>query len=230
MLKKYQEDFLIHLINSEALKFGTFKLKSGRISPYFINIAIAMNSGNKASNTANSYASEIVKGQVGVDFDYIHGPAYKGIPLSVMISSKLWDVYSVDKRWGYDRKEIKEYGDRTEKDIIGDIRDGDTVLIVDDVITTGKTKIDNWEMLLSCQKNLQPKGILVAVDRQEIDESGRPTSEILQEEGLPVYSILTISNVFEYLFGRSINGKTYVDEKMKKCFDDYFKKYGVKPE
>lgn len=227
-MKKYQEDFLIHLIRSEALKFGTFKLKSGRISPYFINIAKAMNTGSKASMTANSYASEIVNGHIGVDFDYIHGPAYKGIPLSVMISSKLWDVYSLEKRWGYDRKEIKEYGDNTEKELIGDIRDGDTVLIVDDVITTGKTKIDNWKTLSFFKKDLKPKGILVAVDRQEIDESGRPTSEILEEEGLPVYSILKISDVFEYLFEISINGKTYVDEEIKKCFDDYFKKYGVK--
>lgn len=226
-MKKYQKDFLMHLINSGAIKFGEFKLKSGRISPYFINIALAMNTGSKASKTANAYASEIVKGQVGVEFDYIHGPAYKGIPLSVTISSKLWDVYRIDKRWGYDRKEEKEYGDKTEKELIGDIKDGDVVLIVDDVITTGKTKIDNWIKLASQKKDLKSKGILVAVDRQEIDERGRATTEILEQEGLPVYSILKISEVFEHLSNKPINGTFYVDKKIKKLFDDYFEKYGT---
>lgn len=229
-MKKYQKDFLAHLINSGAIKFGEFKLKSGRRSPYFINIALAMNTGSKSSKTANAYASEIVKGQVGVEFDYIHGPAYKGIPLSVIISSKLWDVYRIDKRWGYDRKEEKEYGDKTEKELIGDIKDGDIVLIVDDVITTGKTKIDNWIKLASQRKDLIPKGILVAVDRQEIDEKGRATTEILKQEGLPVYSILKISDVVEYLSKEPINGTLYIDEKIKNSFDDYFKNYGVKSE
>lgn len=226
-MKKYQENFLFHLINSDAIKFGEFTLKSGRISPYFINIASSMNSGSKASETANAYSSEIVKGHVGLDFDYIHGPAYKGIPLSVNISSKLWDVYCIDKRWGYDRKEEKEYGDKSEKELIGDIKDGDVVLIVDDVITTGKTKIDNWRKLVSQKKDLEPKGILVAVDRQEIDEEGKSTTEILEEEGLPVYSILKICEIFKYLFKKSINGVTYIDEEIKTSFDNYFEKYGA---
>ncbi len=226
-MKKYQKDFLNHLINSGAIKFGEFKLKSGRISPYFINIALAMNTGSKASKTANAYASEIVKGKVGLEFDYIHGPAYKGIPLSIILSIKLWDTYRIDKRWGYDRKEEKEYGDITEKELIGDIKEGDVVLIVDDVITTGKTKIDNWIKLASQKKDLIPKGILVAVDRQEIDEKGKATTEILEQEGLPVYSILKIRDVFEYLSKNPINGTFYVDDKIKKSFDDYFEKYGI---
>lgn len=226
-MKKYQENFLLHLINSDAIKFGEFELKSGRISPYFVNIASAMNSGRKACETANAYASEIMDGEVGYNFDYIHGPAYKGIPLSVIVSSRLWDVYCKDKRWGYDRKELKEYGDEAEKELVGEIRDGDTILIVDDVITTGRTKIDNWKRVASYKKKLKPKGILVAVDRQEKDESGRPTSEILEQEGLPVYSILKISDIFEYLFEKPIDGTIYVNEKIKTLFDNYFEKYGV---
>lgn len=227
MLKKYQEEFIIHLVESGAIRFGKFKLKSERISPYFINIAFAMNTGRKSSITATAYATEIVKGNVGTDFDYIHGPAYKGIPLSTLTASKLWDLYHIEKRWGYDRKEEKEYGDKTEKVIVGDLKEGDTVLIVDDVITTGKTKIDSWKKLAPQKDGLISKGILIAVDRQEVDEKGRATTEVLEQEGLPVYSILKIKSVFEYLFKREINGKVYVDERINAYFEEYFEKYGA---
>ncbi|TFH42267.1 MAG: hypothetical protein E4G94_06570 [ANME-2 cluster archaeon] len=142
-MKKHQKDFLKHLVKSGALEFGEFELKSGRISPYFVNIAKAMNNGRNAGETGNAYASEIAKGQINLKINYIHGPAYKGIPLSVMTSNKIWDIYCQEIRWGYDRKEEKKHGDKSEKDFVGDIKDGDEVLIVDDVITTGRTKIDN---------------------------------------------------------------------------------------
>jgi len=101
----------MHLLESGAIKFGEFRLKSGRVSPYFVNIAVAINTGRRASETADAYVAEIVDGAVGTDFDYIHGPAYKGIPLSVLIAEKLWsggrgqDARGVDLRWGYDRED-----------------------------------------------------------------------------------------------------------------------------
>lgn len=229
-MKKYQKDFLKHLVKSGALEFGKFELKSGRISPYFVNIAKAMNNGRYASETGNAYASEIAKGQIDLKIDYIHGPAYKGIPLSVMISNKIWDIYCKEIRWGYDRKEEKKHGDMSEKELIGDIEDGDGVIIVDDVITTGKTKIDNWKRLERSKNGLKCKGILVAVDRQEIDENGNITNEILKNEGLPVFSILKITEIFKYLYKRPIDGKIYVDRQIKKSFDEYFEEYGANSE
>ncbi len=91
-MKRHQKDFLLHLLESDAIKFGEFRLKSGRVSPYFVNIAVAINTGRRASETADAYVAEIVDGAVGTDFDYIHGPAYKGIPLSVLIAEKLWGI------------------------------------------------------------------------------------------------------------------------------------------
>ncbi len=231
-MKRHQKDFLMHLLESDAVKFGEFRLKSGRVSPYFVNIAVAINTGRRASETADAYVAEIVDGAIGTDFDYIHGPAYKGIPLSVLIAEKLWsrsrgqDAGGIDLRWGYDRKEEKRYGDPAETRIVGDLRDGDSVLIVDDVVVTGKTKIDNWAKLTD-YKDLSPKGILVAVDRQEVDEAGNDTTEMLTESNLTVYPILKITEIFDYLLNRSVDGVVYVDDRIQAAFDAYFEEHGV---
>lgn len=232
-MKRHQKDFLLHLLESDAVKFGEFRLKSGRVSPYFVNIAVAINTGKRASKTADAYVAEIIDGAVGTDFDYIHGPAYKGIPLSVLIAEKLWGRSrqdaggsEIDLRWGYDRKEEKRYGDPSETRIVGDLRDGDSVLIVDDVVVTGKTKIDNWAKLTD-YRDLSPKGILVAVDRQEVDEAGNDTTEMLTEAGLTVYPILKITEIFDYLLNRSVGGVVYVDDRIQAAFYEYFGRYGV---
>ena len=226
-MKQHQLDFLLHLLESRAIKFGEFRLKSGRISPYYVNIATAINSGRGASKTTDAYIAEIVNGAVGTDFDYIHGPAYKGIPLSALIAEKLWDRDGIDLRWGYDRKEAKRYGDPADRDIVGDLRDGDTVLMVDDVVVTGKTKIDNWEKLTGYRSKLSPKGVLIAVDRQEVDESGNNTTEILRDAGMEVYAVLRITEIFGFLLNRTIGGMVYVDDRIKAAFDEYFEEYGV---
>jgi len=235
-MKKEKENFILHLIRTNALKFGKFKLKNERISPYFVNLASAMNNGMNASITARAYAKEIVK-EIGMDFDFIFGPAYKGIPLSSLVASKLWSIHFINKRWGYDRKEKKEYGDKNEEIIVGDLRNGDIVLIVDDVITTGKTKLESWKRLKKARIDLTAKGILVAIDRQELDEKERL---LLEQEGLEIYSILKIKDIFDYLFKRKIKLKSpqqtildqdagekiYVDEKIYDEFNAYFEKYG----
>lgn len=211
-MREYEEEFILHLVRSGAIRFGEFQLKHGSLSPYFINIASAINSGRNATETSKAYVELIIK--IGTDFDFIYGPAYKGIPLSALIATRLWETYHIDKRWGYDRKERKTYGDEHERTIVGDLRDGDTVLIVDDVITTGKTKMDGWK-ILSSEKDIKLKGILIAVDREEGDP------------GLPVYSILKIRQIFDYLVDREIDGRIYVDKEKKMNFDIYFDKYGL---
>ncbi len=221
-LKGYKEDFLLHLIQTGAIKFGEFKLKSGRISPYFINIAEAMRSGRDAVKVADAYVAAIA--EIGTDFDYIHGAAYKGIPLSALMAARLSEVYQIDKRWGYDRKEKKAHGVPAEELIIGDLRDGDTVIIVDDVITTGATKAESWSKL-TVVRNVKPKGILVAVDREELSDVDK---KLLVERHLIMYSILKITEIFDFLLNKEIEGKVYVAEKMKKDFKEYFMKYGRK--
>lgn len=227
-MKQHQLDFLHHLLDSGAIKFGEFRLKSGRLSPYFVNIATAINTGRRASGTVDAYVTEIVNGAVGADFDYIHGPAYKGIPLSALIAEKLWNAHEIDLRWGYNRKEAKRYGDPVDRDIVGDLRDGDSVLMVDDVVVTGKTKIDNWEKLTGYRSDLSLKGILIAVDRQEVDEDGGNTTEILRDAGMEVYPVLRITEIFDYLLDRTVGGTVYVDGRIKAAFDEYFERYGTR--
>ncbi|MCD6211121.1 MAG: orotate phosphoribosyltransferase [Methanophagales archaeon] len=217
-VKNYKEDFLMHLVKTGAIRFGSFKLKSGRISPYFVNIADAMRTGMDALKVADAYVVKIM--ELDTEFSYIHGAAYKGIPLAALVAVRLSER-GIDKRWGYDRKEEKRHGDKGA--IVGDLRDGDTVLIVDDVITTGATKVESWTKLATMRK-VKPAGILVAVDREELSDADK---KMLEEVSLRMYSILRITEIFEFLHNRTIEGEVYVDDKMKHNFEEYFQRYGT---
>jgi len=215
MLPSYKKEFIHHLFETGVIKFGEFKLKSGRISPYFINMGLAMKDGEGCSKVGTIYAQAIWD-NLGDNFDYIHGPAYKGIPLASLVAEKLWEQYGVNKRWGYDRKESKNYGDTAEKLIVGNLQDADRVLIVDDVITTGKTKVDNWQRL-STLKKILPVGIFIAVDRQELT---RDCLNVLMQHGLKIFKIVEIREVFEYLLSKKL-----ITEEIFSQFDKYIKQF-----
>ena len=110
---------------------------------------------------------------------------------------------------------------------MGDLRDNDCVLLIDDVITTGKTKIDNWKKLTALRKNLTCRGIFIAVDRQETEESGESVPQFLKREGFDLFTILKIKEIFSYLSENPVNGRIYVDEKIMNAFETYLLKYGV---
>ena len=219
-LNDYKREFLLHLVRTGAIRFGSFRLKSGRLSPYFINIADAMRTGSDAVKVANAYAARIK--ELDIEFDYIHGAAYKGIPLAALVAMRLSE-WGINKRWGYDRKEEKRHGE--EGAIVGELRDGDNVLIVDDVITTGSTKVESWLKLASMRRDVKSAGILVAVDREETSDADK---KMLARYQLSLYSILKITEIFEFLHNREIDGKVYVDEAVNKVFREYFSKYGGK--
>lgn len=220
-MKDYEERFLLHLVKTGAIKFGEFRLKSGRISPYFINLADAMKTGEDAIEVADAFVAKIM--EIGTDFDYIHGAAYKGIPLAALIAARLSELHNINVRWGYDRKEKKEHGVPSEEVIVGDLRDNDTVLIVDDVITTGMTKIEIWEKLRV--KRVRPKGIVVAVDREELSDADK---EMLKNKRLNIFPILRITQIFDFLLNKEINGKIYVNEQIRKRLEEYLRRYGEK--
>ena len=220
-MKDYEERFLLHLVKTGAIKFGEFRLKSGRISPYFINLADAMKTGEDAIEVADAFVAKIM--EIGTDFDYIHGAAYKGIPLAALIAARLSELHNINVRWGYDRKEKKEHGVPSEEVIVGDLRDNDTVLIVDDVITTGMTKIEIWEKLKV--KRVRPKGIVVAVDREELSDADK---EMLKNKRLNIFPILRITQIFDFLLNKEINGKIYVNEQIRKRLEEYLRRYGEK--
>ena len=193
-MNDYKRDFLLHLVRTGAIKFGSFRLKSGRLSPYFINIANAMRTGKDALKVADAYVKKIEEDKV--KFDFIYGIAYKGISLAALIAMRYAQKGS-DVRWGYNRKTEKDHGEGGM--IVGGVQRGDRVLIVDDVISTGFTKLESWLKLDYSFEDIKPAGILIGIDREEMDNDYRKRFE---ECGLFIYSILSVSEIFDYIGGK----------------------------
>jgi len=193
-MNDYKRDFLLHLVRTGAIKFGSFRLKSGRLSPYFINIANAMRTGKDALKVADAYVKKIEEDKV--KFDFVYGIAYKGISLAALIAMRYAQKGS-DVRWGYNRKTEKDHGEGGM--IVGGVQRGDRVLIVDDVISTGFTKLESWLKLDYSFEDIKPAGILIGIDREEMDNDYRKRFE---ECGLFIYSILSVSEIFDYIGGK----------------------------
>jgi orotate phosphoribosyltransferase len=216
------------IVEKNGLLFGEYKLKSGRTSPYFFNLANVIADGEGIAKVAEAYALG-VRNVVGLDsYDYIHGPAYKAIALAGSVAMELYRKFHVSKRWGFDRKQPKEYGVPKEKWLVGEVHDGDRVLILDDTITTGEAKTESMEKLnnYSGCNELKFAAILIMLDRMEKNDQGILASTMLKKEGINVFSILNIKEVFDYLKVREIKGKVHVSEELYDSFSKYFEKYG----
>jgi len=251
-MKEYQEKFLHTLVRSGGLKFYKkfildkigFELNSGRISPYYINIAEACRFGDNQSLIISAYV-EAIKRQIEFkNFDHIHGPAYKGIQLSEVIKSHLWEKYGVNKTSGYDRKEIKSHGDPNEKIIINPPPMLSRVLIVDDVTTTGETIIGNvYKLINSAPHPPKIKHVLVGFDREEksryfgtktdkilkkigIAEKEKKPSEKLRDMHISFHKIIGFKEAIKYLYENEIDGKKYVNDTILEGCKEYYEKYG----
>jgi orotate phosphoribosyltransferase len=215
--------FIEFLARSGAVKFGEFVLKSGRESPYFISTGVLAD-GLLTYELGKYYAAKI-KEQFGDDFDAVYGPAYKGIPLAVATCIALQKEHGMNKPWIFDRKEKKLHGDRGAF-VGGDIDEGAKVILVDDVMTTGGTKVEAIEKIKS-SLNAKLIGVIIAVDRVEKANTKTAIDEFTEQTGIPVHSIENIKNIFEHLKATSVDGKTYVDEKTYNKYLEYMKKYGI---
>ncbi len=206
--------YLRFLLGQRVVKIGRFTLKSGRESPYFITTG-EINDGASIKKMGEFYAETIID-RVGGEFDVVWGPAYKAIPLSVAITVALHDKYGINKGWTFDRKEVKTYGDASS--YVGMPVKGKKVVMVDDVLTTGGTKVEAVKKI----RNLggEVVAVVIAIDREEIGEKKKATEEFTDKTGIPVYAVETISNLFE-LIKHQIEPETY------QMFLDYRKKYGV---
>ena len=226
--KKSDLELIKFIIKKSGLLFGSFELKSKRTSPYFFNLANIIVDGEGLYKISEIFA-KYLHDQICIDnFDFIFGPAYKGIPLAATICLQLNRLYNVNKRWGYDRKESKDYGDSKEKWLVGEFKDDDRIIIVDDVVTTGLTKIKTSDKIkkYSGASNLKFSGIIILLDRQEKNKQGESVSVFLKNSGLHLHSILKIKNIFELLKNQEIDGKIIIDSKKYNEFENYFKKYG----
>ena len=220
----YKEEFIEFLIECNALRFGEFELKSGRIAPYFINTGM-FDTGLKIKKLGTFYAKAMQE-HFPDNFDGIYGPAYKGIPLCISAAQALADM-GMDKGYVFNRKEAKTYADKSL--VVGMPLTSETRLIlVDDVITSGKAIRESLEILKSCNS---PKvnGIIISVNRQEKGKTDKNAlREVEQILGIPIHSIVTITDIKEYLHYKQIEGRIILDDHMLAKINTYLEKYGAR--
>ena len=200
-----------------------FELKSGRIAPYFINTGM-FDTGMKIKKLGFFYAKALLE-HFPDNFDGIYGPAYKGIPLCIATAQALWDM-GQDTGYVFNRKEAKTYADKSV--VVGmPLTPESRLILVDDVITSGKAIRESLEILKSCD-NPMVKGIVISVNREEKGKTEQNAlKEVEQILGIPIYSIVTITDIKKYLHNRKINNKIILDDDMLARIDTYLKEYGV---
>tara|TARA_B100000579_G_C22834576_1_gene857944 strand:+ start:903 stop:1574 length:672 start_codon:yes stop_codon:yes gene_type:complete len=207
-MQNYKKKFAEFLVRADALQFGEFKLKSGRMSPYFFNSS-KFNTGLLIEELAQYYASAIEQYAPGCNL--VFGPAYKGIPLCVTVATALSKKLNRNIGYFFNRKEIKTHGDQGI--LVGQFpQSGDMPIMVDDVFTDGQTKTESVNLVRElCKTNFS--GVLVALDRMEINSRGENAiAEFQIKTGVPVWSIITIQEVCLYLKNRIVNDKVIMNE------------------
>lgn len=220
-MKDYQKNFIEFLLSMNALKFGDFTLKSGRKSPYFLNMG-SLFSGMAISNIGTFYADAIADA-LKDDFTVVFGPAYKGIPLAIATLQALYARHGINACYAFNRKEAKDHGEAGI--IVGKaLEKSDRVVIVDDVITAGTAVRETLDILAS-QNAPSVRGIFVSVDRMERG-SGNVSAvmEISRTHGIAVYPIVTIIHILEYIKNTPIE-KHGVDSSMIAKIEAYLKEY-----
>lgn len=211
MLQPYQKEFIQLALDCQVLKFGEFTLKSGRKSPYFFN-AGQFYSGAALSALGHFYAQSIVN--LGIEFDSLFGPAYKGIPLVASVAIALARDFGINKPYSFNRKEVKDHGEGGV--IVGAPLEG-RVLIVDDVITAGTAMRQSVTIIK--EHHASVAGIMLAFDRQERGQGDLSAVQELQNAlHVPVASIIAFEQLREFIGG---------DVKLKQALADYHQQYGI---
>ena len=224
-MEQYKQEFIEFMIDSQVLKFGDFTLKSGRKSPFFMN-AGAYVTGTQLRRLGEYYAKAI-HDHYGLDFDVLFGPAYKGIPLSVATTMAISELYGKDVRYCSNRKEVKDHGD-TGILLGSKLKDGDRVVIIEDVTTSGKS-IEETFPIIKAQADVEIKGLMVSLNRMEKGQGEKSAlCEIKDKYGVDANAIVTMADVVEYLYQKEHKGTVYIDEERKKQIDDYYAVYGAK--
>lgn len=225
-MEQYKKEFIEFMVESDVLKFGDFTLKSGRKSPFFMN-AGAYVTGTQLMRLGEYYATAIHE-NFGDDFDVLFGPAYKGIPLSVATVIAYAKLYGKEIRYCSNRKEIKDHGD-TGILLDSKIKDGDRVVIIEDVTTSGKSIEETFPILMA-QGDVQIKGLMVSLNRMEVGLGGKVSAldEIREKYGFEARAIVSMAEVVECLYNKPCQGKILIDDTLKAAIDAYYNKYGVK--
>lgn len=225
-MEQYKQEFIEFMVASQALKFGEFTLKSGRKSPFFMNAGAYVTGGQL--RRLGEYYARAIHDVYGLDFDVLFGPAYKGIPLTVTTAMAFSDLYDKEIRYCSNRKEVKDHGD-TGILLGSKLKDGDRVVIIEDVTTSGKS-IEETFPILEAQADVEIKGLMVSLNRMEkgLDGDKSALEEIQLKYGFPANAIVTMEEVVEHLSQHPYQGKMYIDDEQKRAIDEYYAVYGAK--
>ena len=220
MAYTYKQEFIRFMVSNGVLKFGEFTLKSGRIAPYFINTG-NYKTGKQLAKLGEYYAACIEEN--GLQAETLVGPAYKGIPLSVATAIASFHQYGKEFNYCFDRKEAKDHGEGGL--FVGQqLADGEKVIIIEDVMTSGKALREILPKLEAAAK-VNVVGMIISVDRQEkaLNSDLSAVSEAKKEFGIDVYSVVTMNDIIAAIEEGVVDGKEHLPAMYK-----YRETYGAK--
>lgn len=217
MLSQDKREFIEFMMGADVLRFGDFVTKSGRNTPYFVNTG-NFKTGKQIATLAKFYA-KLIKESIDGGFDCMFGPAYKGIPLATAAAAALYNEYGMDKPYFFNRKEEKDHGEGGS--LVGyKPKDGDRVIIIEDVITAG-TALRETMPVLRGAADVKINDMFISVNRCEYGKNPEKTTvmEVMEEFGINVHAIITVKDICEYLREEGSYGE--ILKKMEKYMEDY---------
>lgn len=226
-MEAYKQEFIEFMVESNVLKFGEFTLKSGRKSPFFMN-AGAYVTGSQLKRLGEYYAKAI-HDNYGDDFDVLFGPAYKGIPISVVTAIAYSELYGKEIRYCSDRKEEKDHGADKGSFLGSKLQDGDRVVMIEDVTTSGKSMEETVPKVKGAA-DVTIVGLMVSLNRMEkgLDSDKCALDEIKEKYGFDAHAIVTMDDVVERLYNKECQGRVLFDDTLKASIDAYYEQYGAK--
>ena len=226
-MEQYKKEFIEFMVESSVLKFGDFTLKSGRKSPFFMN-AGGYVTGAQLKKLGEYYAKAI-HAKYGLDFDVLFGPAYKGIPLAVVTAIAFEELYGKEVRYCSDRKEEKDHGADKGSFLGSKLKDGDRVVMIEDVTTSGKSMEETVPKVRGAA-DVEIVGLMVSLDRMEVGKGGVKCAldEVKDLYGFDTNAIVSMAEVTEHLYNKECNGKVVIDDTLKAAIDAYYEQYGAK--
>ena len=225
-MEAYKKEFIEFMVECDVLKFGDFTLKSGRKSPFFMN-AGAYVTGSQLKKLGEYYARAIHE-TYGDDFDVLFGPAYKGIPLGVVTAIAYSELYGKEVRYCSDRKEEKDHGADKGGFLGSKLKDGDRVIMIEDVTTSGKSMEETVPKVRGAA-DVTIVGLMGSLNRMEVGLGGKVSAleEIKERYGFPTSAIVSMADVVEHLYNKECEGKVVIDDAVKAAIDKYYAEYGV---